>query len=89
LASTNSRRSIEAQLRLELKQAMHTISFLHGCLTNPTHKYPYPEMTLRDLARLGEISEKAPKCTAGLFGRHPRSKTCPVHDLLPPVGWPK
>ena len=43
------------QLLGELEQALNKIEFLHGCLTDPTYKYAYPEMTLVHIERLQKI----------------------------------
>ena len=43
------------QLLGELEQALNKIEFLHGCLTDPTYKYAYPEMTLEHIERLQKI----------------------------------
>jgi hypothetical protein len=43
------------QLLGELEQSLNKIEFLHGCLTDPTYKYAYPEMTLEHIERLRKI----------------------------------
>lgn len=39
----------EEVLEVMLGQAVSTIEFLHGCLTDPIYRYDYPEQTERHL----------------------------------------
>lgn len=43
-------------LKDALVQAQHTVGFLHGCLTDPTYSYAYPEQTERRLAQWHELA---------------------------------
>lgn len=43
------------QLLDELEQNLNTIEFLYGCLTDPTYKHAYPEMTVERIERLRKI----------------------------------
>lgn len=44
------------ELTVELEQARNSLEFLYGCLTEPkTFKFAYPEMTAREIRRLGKI----------------------------------
>lgn len=77
--------TVEDELRHELDQALGTIEFLHGCLTEPDlFKYAYPEMTLEKVERWKELAKGAPECTARFSSTHPKG-ICPVHHRLMPV----
>lgn len=88
--SSENRWSELDTLRYELKQAISTTEFLHGCLTEPHvegvsggYTYAYPEMTLARIARWRELTKDAPRCTAGLIqSKHPPGP-CPVHSFVP------
>lgn len=71
------------ELRYELRQAISTVEFLHGCLTDPTFEYAYPEMTLERFGKWKSLIEGSPECTARESSRHP-SGVCPVHHRLMP-----
>lgn len=43
-------------------QAIHTIEFLHGCLTDPIFQYAYPEQTLNHLEQLRELAPPPELC---------------------------
>ncbi len=45
-----------------LEQAQHTVSFLHGCLTDPTYSYAYPDQTLRHLKEWAELVPVSEGC---------------------------
>ena len=42
-------------LEAQLRQAYHTITFLHGCLTSDGYKYSYPEQTLHRLKGIEKL----------------------------------
>jgi hypothetical protein len=66
------------QMLIEMAQMVHTIEFLHGCLTDPIFSYEYPEQTLDLLEHWRELVKEAPRCTAGMSPRHPPGP-CPIH----------
>lgn len=40
-----------------LRQAQHTVEFMHGCLTEPErYSYMYPDMTLREVERWAKLA---------------------------------
>lgn len=41
-----------------LQQAQNTVEFMHGCLTDKTYKYAYPEMTFSNLAEWGKLAPR-------------------------------
>lgn len=45
-----------------LNQAAHTISFLHGCLTDDLYQYAYPDQTLRGLSDIRELVPEHSMC---------------------------
>lgn len=49
-------------LERELDQAAHTISFLHGCLTDDGYQYAYPEQTARHLERIRALVPEGRLC---------------------------
>lgn len=55
-----------------IAQAQHTISFMHGCLTDPMYKYAYPEHTLESLQKLNDLYAPLEGC-----GHSMRKKDCP------------
>lgn len=76
--------TVEDELRHALIQAMHTIAFLDGCLTQPNFKYAHPEMTARKLTEFSLLIQGAPECTAGQFSSQHPPGVCPVHHRLMP-----
>ncbi len=55
-------------LEAELQQAMHTIKFLHMCLTQPKHaKYAYPNQTIQELEFWEKILPKEVMCEDHVF----------------------
>lgn len=52
----------EDVLEAMLDQAVSTIEFLHGCLTNPIYSYDYPEQTLRGLEEFKSILPERDFC---------------------------
>lgn len=53
----------------ELRQAKHTIEFLHNCLTRPGFSYEYPEMTERHLEDIENLIGTDPirDCFHGVY----------------------
>ena len=51
----------EQQLEAELYQAIDTVEFLHGCLTDPVFCYAYPEMTLSRLEKWRALLPERPE----------------------------
>jgi hypothetical protein len=49
-------------LERELDQAAHTISFLHGCLTDDRYQYAYPEQTALHLKRIRALVPEGRLC---------------------------
>jgi hypothetical protein len=49
-------------LEQALEQAQNTVSFLHGCLTDPGYKYAYPEQTQRNLDEWAALVPRRPYC---------------------------
>jgi hypothetical protein len=46
-----------------LDQAVHTIEFMHGCLTDPEHySYAYPEQTIARIRQFRELVPARPGC---------------------------
>lgn len=45
-----------------LHQAIHTIEFLHGCLTDEQFSYEYPQMTKQELIELRELVSPRQTC---------------------------
>lgn len=72
------------ELRYELRQAISTVEFLHGCLTDPIFEYAYPEMTLARIEKWKPLIEGGPECTAEKFSSKHSSGVCPVHHRLMP-----
>lgn len=50
-----------------LQQAVWTIEFLHGCLTDPIYSYGYPEQTL---GRLEEFRSALPERQICFHSKH-------------------
>ena len=63
-----------ADLEDALHQAQRTISFMHGCLTDPKYRYAYPEQTLK---LLEEFHKLAPAPRGCFHSIRPRNTDCP------------
>jgi hypothetical protein len=57
-------------LMLELSNALNKIEFLHGCLTDKTYKYAYPEMTIEHIKRLRNIIPERHYCLHSFFDKN-------------------
>lgn len=55
-----------------IEQAIHTIEFLHGCLTDPSYKYAYPEQTLDRVKYLEALYNRQGGCAHSM-----RKRDCP------------
>lgn len=52
-----------------LEKARNSLSFLHGCLTNPIYKYAYPEHTLEQIQSIDDLIKFDPSsyCVHSMF----------------------
>ena len=67
-----------------LRQAQHTVAFLHGCLTQPDngemkggYRYAYPEHTQRRLEEWAKLAPPLPSCFHS--GQHLNCESCIAH----------
>jgi hypothetical protein len=59
-----------------LDQAVHTIEFLHGCLTEDSFSYSYPEQTAREIAEFRQLVPARTLCVHSVDARQ-RGVDCP------------
>lgn len=60
-----------------LNQAVHTIEFMHGCLTDDRFEYAYPQMTAERVAAIRALVPERPGC---VHGRHVEGcEACEAH----------
>lgn len=56
-------------LEQALDQAIHTIEFMHGCLTEEGYVYAYPEQTEVKLAKFRKLVSIGPMCVHSFDAR--------------------
>lgn len=66
-------------LTYSLDQALNSIEFMQGCLTDPDrYQYAYPEMTEQKIKELREICPRTISCVHSR--REPSCESCMMHQ---------
>jgi hypothetical protein len=60
-----------------LEQAQNTVSFMHGCLTDPVYTYAYPDQTQHHLAEWAALVPVEPYCVHSRH--HSDCESCQRH----------